>query len=235
MGARMFQLDCTIPAWLKRSEVPTPCAVCGAEIAHPGVCSDCGRAEAEREMAKVMRFARETVPERHRWATLDSPELLSRCSQAGIKAVVGLLGRKLPVGLALHGPAGSGKTSVAVAMLQRIHASATVDAPELVVRRARGAWFVSMPDLRSVLNEARRGEAAPELLQRCRAATVLVLDDLGGQVREEVSDLLSYRHARELPTIVTTPYSREEAAARGLDERLARRVYEMSIGFGGAS
>lgn len=228
-----MRLDREIPSWLQRSLVPTPCAVCGAEINHPGVCADCCRADADRQVAKTMRFAKETIPERHRWATLDSPDLLGRCSADGIRAAVGLLGRKLPVGLALHGPAGSGKTSVAVAMLQRIHSAATADAPELVVRRARGAWFVAMPDMRSVLNEARRGEVAPQLLQRCRAATVLVLDDLGGQVREEVSDLLSYRHARELPTIVTTPYSRDEAAARGLDERLARRVYEMSIQFGG--
>jgi DNA replication protein DnaC len=174
-----------------------------------------------------MQVARETVPAHFAWAAFGSRELAQRCSVTAIDAVQALFGRRLPTGLVLRGPSGAGKTSLACAVLARIH-SVAWDSPAPVVDRAARAYYVSVPELRSQLLEWRRGTEAPLLLRRAREATVLVLDDLDNVARTEIADLMSSRHEHDRTTILTTWLTREECAD-AWGERLTRRAYETVI------
>lgn len=214
---------------LRLSEGVHACAVCSTPISHLGVCSECGTKKAvETHERKVLRFARSTIPARFAWAAFDSPELVRRVSPSLATSVRELLGKRLPGGVAIVGPSGAGKTSLGCAMLRRIHDAGTWEAPAAVVERARQAYFVSVPALRSSLREWRLGTEAPELLRLARSASVLVLDDLDDDPIQEVRDLLSDRHDRDRTTIITTWMDREKAAAV-YGERLVRRAYERVI------
>lgn len=222
-------LVATIAHILRLSDGPQSCAVCSTPISHPGVCADCDTKKAvDTHERKVLRFARATIPARFAWASFDSPELGRRVSSSLVASVKDLLGKRLPGGVAVVGPSGAGKTSLGCSMLRRIHDAGTWDAPTAVVERARQAYFISVPALRSSLREWRLGTEAPELLRLARSASVLVLDDLDDEPIQEVRDLLSDRHDRDRATIVTTWMDRDKAAAV-YGERLVRRAYERVI------
>jgi DNA replication protein DnaC len=203
------------------------CALCREAIPTPGICSPCGERGPRKAHERKMQVARETVPAHFAWAAFGSRELAQRCSVTAIDAVQALFGRRLPTGLVLRGPSGAGKTSLACAVLARIH-SVAWDSPAPVVDRAARAYYVSVPELRSQLLEWRRGTEAPLLLRRAREATVLVLDDLDNVARTEIADLMSSRHEHDRTTILTTWLTREECAD-AWGERLTRRAYETVI------
>ncbi len=76
----------------------------------------------ERERHERLSHAR-SIPLCYQWATFDSAELPGRCGGTsmvakGIAAIDALIAGKSPT-VVLHGPAGSGKTSIAAAMLRR--------------------------------------------------------------------------------------------------------------------
>lgn len=202
------------------------CALCHEAIPTPGVCSPCGERGPRRAHAAKMRAAKESVPEHFAWANF-GPELQTRCSRLAITKAQSLFGRRLPVGLVLRGPSGAGKTSLACAMLNRIH-SVEWDAPSPVVDRAARAYYVSVPELRSQMREWRRGTEAPPLMRRAREATVLVLDDLDDVSMVEISDVMSYRHEHDKSTVLTSWMDREKCA-EAWGERLTRRAYEVVI------
>lgn len=206
-----------------------PCASCSvARVALPGVCDACASKADEEEHARTLDFARSTIPERFRWAALDATGIDSNVDVRALDRVRALFGRALPVGIALLGPAGSGKSTLACAILRRIHDRATFGCDHAIHRRARGAFFVSAPDLAADVDAARTERRVSDLRRMARNATVLVLDEVskGGEPAWEIIQL---RHDRNVPTIVTSWETPSELASRfggGFARRIGASVIE---------
>lgn len=122
--------------------------------------------------------------------------------------------------LVLTGTYGCGKTHLAAAIANRraniYHERAT---------------FVVVPDLLDYLRAAFSPSSSAPLdvrFEEVRRAPLLILDDLGTEsatpwAREKLFQLLNYRYAARLPTVITSSKPVEE-----MDERLASRMLDTS-------
>ena len=122
--------------------------------------------------------------------------------------------------LVLTGTYGCGKTHLAAAIANRranmYHERAT---------------FVVVPDLLDYLRAAFSPSSLAPLdvrFEEVRRAPLLILDDLGTEsatpwAREKLFQLLNYRYAARLPTVITSSKPVEE-----MDERLASRMLDTS-------
>jgi DNA replication protein DnaC len=190
-----------------------PCAVCSTTVPLPGVCDACARKADEEEHHRTFAFARSTIPERFRWANLESPSLDQAVDPVAAREVRALFGAPLPVGVALLGPAGCGKTSLACAILRRLHDRAVYGCAQAILRRAQGAFFVSAPMLAEEIKITKYEKGKSELQRMALHAKVLVLDEVssGG---EDAWLIVQSRHDKNLPTIVTSWESPEELSNR---------------------
>lgn len=216
-------------------------ATCSAHVERPGICKACSEDEARRQHAPIMRAARESIPSDLRFANFDGPELRLAGQGKGawgfqaraIGEIKSLFGRALPKALALVGARDAGKTTLACAMLRRMHDQATWDAPHAVVERYRSAYFVSFDELAAELDQWRKGTEYPKLYQRCVFATVLVLDDVKPTRSEEIARLPFLRWGNQSgtsyrPTIYTT-WMPEAEAETHFGGGWTKRVYRHAI------
>lgn len=122
--------------------------------------------------------------------------------------------------LVLTGPYGSGKTHLAAAIANR----------RMHTHHER-AMFVVTPDLLDYLRAAFSPNSAAPLdirFEEVRRAPLLILDDLGTEsatpwAREKLFQLLNFRYAARLPTVITSSTPVEEQ-----DPRLASRMLDTS-------
>lgn len=182
-------------------------------------CWECIR-RADDRVGRAQADRRKGIPARFGWARLDAPDLGSRVYVEGPdgRADVGdvaraVLAHRGPAVL-FAGPAGSGKTSLAVACLR--------------ASPWPGALFVGAKDLERARIEQQAGRGEAPLVQRSLAARLLLVDDLGQDKPSAVSAVeavLLARHDASRTTWVTTGLT-----ARELEERygagIARRLTE---------
>lgn len=132
-------------------------------------------------------------------------------------------------GLLFEGPAGVGKTHLAVAVLR-----------ELVTRHRVTGLFADYRDLLRSIQDSYNAVSETselEILRPVLNADVLLLDELGTRrptawVRDTVTHILNDRYQRQRLTLITTNYP-DDGAEEGdtLEDRIGRyarsRLYEM--------
>lgn len=129
---------------------------------------------------------------------------------------------KEPWSLYIHGPTGSHKTSLAIALMQRVR----------VVMRTPVGHFVPGYKAVNTFRNLNNPQTA-ELLEAWRGTPLLILDDLGKHRNtpntvEQLLFLLHYRYDWYTPnmrTIVTSQMDLNELGER-IDEATARRLDE---------
>lgn len=135
-------------------------------------------------------------------------------------------------GLILRGPAGTGKTSIAVSILKQAMA---LD---------KGCLMISMPNLLDTMLTLSKGDNIAYLRyeQKLRNISLLLLDDFGAEysksdwVPSKVESIIIDRYNRMKPIILTTNYSdawTEKNYSQRVYDRL-RGEYAVAI-FNGAS
>jgi DNA replication protein DnaC len=216
----------------------TPCVQCGRAL-----CPDCGAPSSmttdggalrcadccvRGQRASRVDAARESVPQRFRWAKLDDPRLAKIVGPRSLAAAHAAMSSER---VALFGAPGSGKTSLACAMLRALHDGATAEgAPEPLIRRASRSLFVSAYDLSKARARHPLGQGEAPLIEAALTASVLVIDDLGSErdgFQSAVTEVLYERHAECRTTWVTTWLDVAQATAR-YGGGIARRLFEGS-------
>lgn len=139
-------------------------------------------------------------------------------------------------GLFIHGKAGTGKTHVAVALIQarllkvkanhEIHESADVDKPDMV--------FISMVDLLLEIKACfREGAEVSEeaVIDKYTNIPYLTIDDLGAEkttdwVLQTLHTIIDRRYRNMQKTVITSNLTLEEIASK-IGDRIASRIVGM--------
>lgn len=140
--------------------------------------------------------------------------------------------RKRGSGLIFAGAAGRMKTTLAIAIMQRVMSNGV------------SAYFISMPELLDRLLSIARGGDPEERLRfedKVTKVPLLILDDFGaeypsGWVLNKVDAIVTHRYNWLLPTIITTNMTPEEMKGRYVArvvDRL-RSAYDMLVAEGGS-
>jgi DNA replication protein DnaC len=122
--------------------------------------------------------------------------------------------------LYLSGPTGVGKTHLAVAI-----AGSLID-------QGRSVLFRFVPDLLDQLRRGYRPDSGSDFdreFQAIRNCEVLILDDLGAHAstawaEEKLYQLIAYRHANNLATVITSRITLDSPPARGFTERYSDAI-----------
>lgn len=125
-------------------------------------------------------------------------------------AAVASLSERPAEGMLLFGRYGTGKTHMAVAALRAL------TSPLVTIMFANVRDFLD--EMRGSFSDGA-GSRAAALLDRCKRADILALDDLGQErptpwVVDTLGALVHHRHARRLPIIITTNQSIRDINSR---------------------
>jgi hypothetical protein len=190
---------------------------------------------AAQERADALAAVRSTIPADYRWAfglredvasTLVEP---TRAELARVEAFcerwwVGAEQLATKRSAVLMGPAGIGKTSLAVRMLR-----VWFERRFQVGGHPPSLRFVHASELAEARMQHPIGHGEAPSVRDALACEVLVLDDLGRPLvepaRSAVADVVEGRHAAGRTTWITTGLTLDQVAAR-YDAGTARRVFE---------
>lgn len=191
------------PAWLT--------CKCGAKSTLVP-CWDCDREAREaRALAEAQAVASDELPRRYRWAQLGHADLARRVKLPGSLEIREAASRILGASrVLLWGSSGSGKTSLAVACLRE---------------RLPNAMWVSALDLGTTRIQHSAGDGKSKLETACRRAPLLLIDEVGGEVKSAnnaVKDVILGRYDDDLPTWVTTGFEAKDIVAMYGDGALRR-------------
>ena len=228
------------------------CSTCSAVLSDSEVivCASCQRAAEEKHAreeharreharrARIEQAARQGLVGVPTWphARVDAAEFGSRCRSARLRQFAK---QYTPArgSVALLGPSGLGKTTAAVAMVHRlvsegitagVAAQGNERPPALTT--AAGIVWSSARDIVLARRECELGQR-PELLQRCEAATLLVIDEWGSEPDDRDGDLMlvvDERYKASLPTVITTGLTSASFEERYGIARL-RRIAEVGL------
>ena len=185
------------------------CARCHPEKAPPPVAT----ARSLEQVARERLLAH--LPTAFADASLTAPWLVALVGPDAIHQARRAISAKR---VALVGPPGSGKTSLAVAMFH-----AAVEG----TRHFAGYRYISSHALAKARATSSLGDEAP-LVERALGAPLLLLDELGGEdsrYASAVAEVIYERHAEALPTWITTGVSAKALADR-YGGGIARRLFE---------
>lgn len=115
---------------------------------------------------------------------------------------------------------GSGKTFLACVL-----------ANEIMNRRDLSVKFISVPELLEMTKQSYKDFAERENINKIYAAELLILDDLGAEIKKEWIDtelfrLIDYRYTHKRVTIFTSNISIESLK---LNDRIVDRIFSMCI------
>lgn len=115
---------------------------------------------------------------------------------------------------------GSGKTLLACCL-----------ANEVMERRDICVKFISVPELLEMTKKSYKDFTEKEDLERVRTAELLILDDIGAEIKKEWVDtelfrLIDYRYSSKRVTVFTSNISIDNLK---LNERIVDRIFSMCI------
>jgi hypothetical protein len=189
---------------------------CGAPVDGAKSCRSC---DLRGTFDRLLRVTRKSVPPRFRWSFDVTPNELLERVQASPELVRRALTQPPSTSLVFYGGTGTGKTSLACAMLD-----AWV---RLEPGKRTGAIFVQSSDLSRARARYKLGaDEAPEVTQ-AMTCPLLLLDELGGRGENDrdgcITDVVWARTNAELPIWVTCGLGAEGQTPEQFAEVLAKR------------
>lgn len=140
---------------------------------------------------------------------------------------------KTPCDLVLTGPAGTGKTHLAVAIFRELVRNRTIKVePERWSGEwIRSAWFITVPDLLLLIRQAFNNDndfTEADVVNKFAKVKYLLLDDLGAEKTTEWSittlyTIIDQRYRNMRPTIVTTNLTIDQIGSQ-ISDRIASRL-----------
>jgi DNA replication protein DnaC len=180
----------------------------------------CERCRAEEQAVRALGRVVATIPPRFRWAASGDLGVLAERVRLEPDRIAKAVASPPAGSMMLVGDTGTGKTSLAVAML----VAAVRSSPHLRDRDMFASSFV----LAGARGRHPLGKGEAPEVEAAMSAPLLLLDDLGseGEGRQNVlSEVIFARHEADLPTWVTTGFPAELLMAR-YGSAIIRRVLE---------
>ncbi|CAK0742992.1 putative AAA domain-containing protein [Gammaproteobacteria bacterium] len=191
------------------------CPVCGAPGPVPGLCEACYQVHNDDPVGKARLEAEERARDIYRLGGLLAYESFT-LDRYDNKAAIESCSGYPDVNLYIHGPAGTGKTHLATAII-RSYPGAAVLKPQYINRIVREKTKISVA-------------AEQAIIERIVRRRNLVIDDLGADKRTEYSGSVLYEvldgrvMARMTGLIVTSNLSLGALAERLQDDRIPSRL-----------
>ncbi len=236
-GLQRMSID---PDYLAKAAArPNPCATCSRNMKDPAVgiyrngdvdmniCPRCYEQEMLEAKADAAAESMREMPPHYRWATSDAAELAERIKPT---SALERLRSALSGSLGLLGPAGVGKTSGAVmnAHLRTLRQDGRQQEDVYFLRfRLWHARFVTSMCLARARSQHKLGAGEAGEVEEAVGARLLVLDELGAEQGRDsaTAEVIHRRHEADLPTIWTSPFTREELKAK-YGDGIVRRLWE---------
>ena len=211
------------------------CHVCRVEMLDAGkrdrLCQTCADGETDRRRLQLRQALADMTPPHYRWATQNAPELVQRVTPSN--AIARAFAAIAATSVVFVGPAGTGKTCLGravwvEAVVGGVHPTRRTSSVGEPIYAGGNGLFVTTFELAKARREHKLGNGEAELIEDAILVRALLLDELGseaGRGDTTVSEIIHERHARDLQTFYTTPYSLEDLQAR-YGAGIARRIFE---------